>query len=368
MGFDSGSVSVRAFYLPEALNPSVVEAFARHAAPPISTLDREPLYGWVSGRHLLDRDLSEENCLIGGYLYVTLMKAERKIPEALLRAHCRLEEQAEMQARGAVALPRAVRSEIKAGVIEQLMPAMPPTLTGIPVVIDFSTQTLYASAMSDKQIDLLVQHMRETVGSVPVPMTPETSALKRKQLNFRDLDISCFAPNPDDVPGVSDALGHDFLTWLWYFWEREGGNLHVDGSDPFGVMLEGPLMFVMEGDGAHETVLRKGMPLLSAEAKAALEGGKKLKRAKLTLARGEELWVTTLDATDFGFRGLKMPKGDSQLDPISRFQERMLALDVFMRAFATLFDEFLDARRDARRWRETVEGMRAWIRDRRTQA
>ncbi len=368
MGFESGSISVRAFYLPERVDAGVIEAFARHAAPPISTLDREPLYGWVSGRHLLDRDLSEDNCLIAGYLYVTLMKAEKKIPEALLRAHCRLEEQAELQARGVASLPRAVRSEIKAGVIEQLMPSMPPTLTGIPVVIDFSTQTLYASAMSDKQIDLLVQHLRETIGCVPVPVTPETAALKRKQVNFRDLDMTCFAPTPEDVPGVSDALGHDFLTWLWYFWEREGGQFRFDGSDSFGLMLEGPLMFVMEGDGAHETVLRKGMPLLSSEAKSALVAGKKLKRAKLTLVRGEEIWATNLDATDFGFRGLKMPKGDQQLDPVSRFQERMLGLDTFMRGFAALFDLFLDARSSGASWSATTEAMRSWIAERKTQA
>jgi hypothetical protein len=295
------------------------------------------------------------------------MKAEKKIPEALLRAHCRLEEQAELQARGVAVLPRAVRSEIKAGVIEQLMPSMPPTLTGIPVVIDFSTQMLYASAMSDRQIDLLVQHLRDTIGCVPVPVTPETAALKRRQVNFRDLEMTCFAPVPEDVPGVSDALGHDFLTWLWYFWEHDGGQFRLDGDDPFGLMLEDPLMFVMEGDGAHETVLRKGMPLLSTEAKSALVAGKKLKRAKLTLARGEEVWVTNLDATDFGFRGLKMPKRDQQLDPVSRFQERMLALDTFMRAFGVLFDRFLDVRSNGASWSETTRSMRDWIEERKTQ-
>ena len=52
-------------------------------------------------------------------------------------------------------------------------------------------------------------------------------------------------------------------------------------------MLEGPLTFFREGEGAHEAVLRKGTPLNSREAGTALYCGKKLKRAKLVLAEGD---------------------------------------------------------------------------------
>ena len=99
MGFDRGSVSFRLFYLGKSFGPLLAAKFAAQAAPPIETLGAEPIEGWVAGRHLLDTDFAEENCVFGGYLHASLMRAERKIPEALLRAHCRLDEEVQLRAR-----------------------------------------------------------------------------------------------------------------------------------------------------------------------------------------------------------------------------------------------------------------------------
>jgi hypothetical protein len=142
-----------------------------------------------------------------------------------------------------------------------------------------------------------------------------------------------------------------------------GGLLSLGALGQFGVMVEGPLMFVMEGSGAHETVLRKGEPLRSAEAKTALLGGKKLRSAKITLAREDEAWQATLRAEDFSFRGLKLPKG-APLDPVSRFQERMLALETFREAFLGFFDRFMDERADGAEWARTRADIHTWVRER----
>lgn len=359
MGFDSGSVNFRLFYLTQRFGPDVVEAFARRAAPPIETLGQDPLHGWVSGRHLLDRDLSEENCIFGGYLHACLMRAERKIPEALLRAHCRLAEQIELKARDATHLPRQVRAEIKSSVIERLLPGMPPTLTGLPVALDFRSDLMLAGAMSDKQIDVLSPYFRDTTGSMPVLLTAETAALKRKQVNANDLDPVCFSPDPAVEGGVEPSLGMDFLTWLWFYWESEGGNVRLDGGAPFGFMLEGPLTFFREGQGAHEAVLRKGTPLNSREGGTALLCGKKLKRVKITMAQGDRQWIATVDA-DFGFRSLKLPKSE-QIDPVGLFQERMLSIEFFWSSFLGMYDRFLDLRRNRQEWPKTVASMRTWV-------
>ncbi len=360
MGFDRGGVSFRMFYLTQSFGPELVERFAEHAAPPIETLSHEPIQGWVTGRHLLDTRLTEDSCVFGGYLHASLMRAERKVPEALLRAHSRLEEEVQLRARNATTLPRQVRSEIRDEIFERLLPSMPPTLTGLPVVVDFRNDRALAGAMGDTQVERFCGAFRETTGVMPVMLNAETAALKRKHLNSRDVSSVSFSPDPEVPPDGNVDLGMDFLTWLWWWWESEGGIFRADKTGPqFGMILEGPVTFFREGEGAHEAVLRKGNPFDSREAGIALLGGKRVKRAKFTLAQGETLWQATVDA-DFGFRGLKLPKGE-QMDVSGQFQERMLQIETFTDVFFGLYDRFLDQRMDSAAWKKTVTSMREWV-------
>ncbi len=362
MGFEGGQISFRVFELAEALAPEVLEHFARDAAPPIETLDREPIEGWVSGQHLLDRRIEPDNCLMASaYLHLNWMRAERKIPEALLRAHCRIEEEVERRARNVVSLPRKVRAEIRTAVSDRLLPEMPPSLTGIPMLIDLRNRRLLAGTLADKATDSLCQAVKRSIGVTPVMLTPETVALRRKQVNVNDLDAQVFTPN-DQVEAKDWLLGDDFLTWLWSDWERSGGVFHLAGEPlPFGFMLEGPLLFVHNAEGAHETVLRKGSPLLSAESGTALWFGKKLRRARFVLAQGDALWQTTLDASTFSFGGMKLPEDKTQTDPMGRFHARMLALERFFEAFMALFNRFLELRCDATAWQRELEAIHAWV-------
>jgi hypothetical protein len=360
MGFDSGSVSFRLFYLKPSFGPDLVARLAAHAAPPIETLGREPIQGWVTGRHLLDTRLTEESCVFGGYLHASLMRAERKIPEALLRAHRRLEEEAHHIARGVGGLPQAVRREIRDAIFTRLLPTMPPTLTGLPMVLALRDNRLFAGALSDAQMDRFGPAFREAAGVLPIALNAETAALQRRQVNARDLETLSFSPDPEVPPETAPDLGLDFLNWLWWWWETEGGMFHLErDGQPLGMMLEGPLTFVREGKGAYEAVLRKGTPLNSREAGVALLGGKRLRRAKFLLAQGEQSWSATVDA-DFGFRGLKLPKGEA-LDPSGAFQERMRLIETFTDAFMNLYDRFLEQRGRAAQWRQTVDAMRAWV-------
>jgi len=359
MAFDSGSVSFRLFYLQRSYDSSLVEAFAKNAAPPLSSLNKDPISGWVTGRHLLDREITEEKCVLGPYLHAMYMRAEKKVPAPLLRAQCKLEEDVEMRAREADSLPRAVRSEIKQRVEESLLPNMPPTLSSIPLVVDFRNDLLIAAALSDKQIDTLSPVFKETAGTLPILLTPETAALKRKQLNANDLEPVTFSPDDTLEPPAESSLGMDFFTWLWFAWEKEGGVYHLPDGREFGVMLEGPLTFYREGKGAFEAVLRKGTPINSREAGTALLCGKKLRRAKVIIGQGDNVFSATLDA-DFAFRSLKLPKGE-QMDPVGRFQERMLFVETFWSAWLTLYDRFLDLRSDPKQWPKTLDAMRQWI-------
>lgn len=358
MGFESGVLSLSMFYPSRKLERDVIEAFARDALPPLEMLGRDPIHGWVTSRHLLDRHITEDTATVAGRLRVTLAKAERKIPEALLRAECKMEELAEIEVQRLDFLPRAKRIEIRKEVTDRLFPNMPPTLTGIPIAYDGAENLVYAGATSDKQIDALVQVFKHTTGIDLIPLTPGTAALKRKGRSVKDLPPTSFSPDcPDALAG--ESIGMDFLTWLWFFYEVHGGNLMV-GEQPAGIMIEGPLTFFMQGQGAHQMVLRNGAPLVASEAKTALLNGKKLQRAKVVVAIGEESWSATVDAETFVMRGIKLPKGEA-LDPVSRFEERMLALGRFRDLFLNMYDRFLDERLDTARWNESRAAIHAWL-------
>lgn len=364
MSIESGSISGRFLHVPRALPPDIVERFAARAMPPLETLEDGTIEGWVTGRHTLDRNITDETAFHGGFLRMRLSQAERKIPNELLIAECRIEELAHLQAQGVEKVRGSVRREIRRSVEERLLPQAQPHIHSMQLVHDDSASRMITTAINDKQLDALQVHFTQAVGFSLVPETPDLAAMKRCQVNVRDWSPASFTPERDDEE-VSHDPGLDFLTWLWFVAEAKSGLVKVEDMGQIGIMIEGPLLMVMEGAGSHEALVRKGEPMLSAETKGALLSGKKLRRAKLTLARGDQAWTCTMDAVSFVFRGLKLPEGE-KLDIISKFQERMDLLRTFHDAFFGLFDIFVRVRTNGPLWHEECKQIHAWVANRRT--
>ena len=117
-----------------------------------------------------------------------------------------------------------------------------------------------------------------------------------------------------------------------------------------------------EGAGAHETILRKGVPTASPEAGACLRAGKKLTKAKVSMTFADQaVWEFQIDADTFAFRSMKVPENDDEvLDPISRFQDRMIKVEQVVDGWYALYDVFVDERRNPKKWSQTLADMRAW--------
>ncbi len=359
MGFESGNVNFRLFYLQPEFDSSLVERFAAHAMPPIATLGYEPIHGWAGADHPLDREITEEHCCFTSAIHLTYVTAEKKIPPSTLTAFCKVEESIERKAREIEFLPRAVKMEVKQRVTDMLIKDALPVFATLPLVVDLRNRLLLAAAMSDAQVDKLLPAFKETAGTMPVLLTPETAALRRRQMNVNDMIPVLYTPDDHIEVPYEISLGTDFFTWLLFYWEKEGGAFPLDG-DTCGMMIEGPLTFYHEGAGAHEAVLRKGTPLDGRELGMALYCGKKLRKAKVTFTRGETIVSATLDAADFSFRGMKLPKGE-QGDAVGQFQERMAGIEFFWTCWLTLFDRFLDLRANPAAWEATVEKIKSWI-------
>lgn len=362
MGFEKGSLSFRMFFASRDFVEADVDKFAAAAFPPLNTLAEEEIHGWVAGRHLLDRNITEETAYLGGYLRLTLTQAKKTVPASLLSAECAVEEMAAMEAEDKQYLNQQARSEIKKSVKERLMPDMPPQLKGIDFVFDERSHMVYATATSEKQLDAFVLSLMQTSGVMAQVADPENMAAKTAGIDVHNWPPTSFSAELEDGM-VDGTAGREFLMWLWYCSEKRGGLANIPDVGEIAYMVEGPLTFVMEGKGAHEISLKKGEPMLSAEAKTSLLSGKKLKKAKVQFVRGEEAWAFTFDADEFVFRSLKLPQTET-FDRVGKFQERMVLLETFREIFFHLFGEFVKERDAAKDWKDTKAAMRQWVADR----
>jgi hypothetical protein len=355
MAFESGSVSFRMFYVPGSIPETIHEKFADDVLGSIDHLLDEELHGWVGARHLLDREIHEASAWPSGFLRLTLCQAQRKIPASLLRAECRMEEMVWMQAEHRDYVNRQQKAEIKQQVIEKLLPTMPPQLKGIDFCYDPKAKMLYASALSDTQLDAFQLNFTKTSEAKLIPVDPVSAAWKEAKCRADQWPRWGFAAEQ----WADTAPGREFLMWLWYMSEAQGGEVALPEGGTFAVLVEGPLLFDQEEQG--ETAIRKGEPMVSAETRAALLSGKKLRRAKLTLARGgEEVWTCTLDADTFVIRSLKLPKTEA-IDAEGRFQERMEMIDTFRQAFLGLYSTFCKLRDDEKACKALGGEMKSWM-------
>lgn len=358
MSFEKGNISFRVFHLQDELAAEAsIEKFANHCAPPIETLSTSAIGGWVTWRHLFDSDITLEKCYFPPWFHIALMKAEKKIPPKLLRAYCRMEEDIELRARNLEFLSRKDKAEVKARVVDQLLPDMPPTLTSIPTIVNFSQKYVYAEAMSEKQLDAFGKAFRETTGHQIYMMNAQVTALARRGVNFTDVTPSLFTDDDSVTPDTNCDPGLEFLTWMLYKADTDGGDFRSRIDEQCYFMLEGPVTFFREGKGAHEAVLRRGTPIHSRECGIALLCGKKLRSAKVSMTIGEKAWSCTL-GSDFSIRSLKLPKDDEEKNPT--FEDRMTLVDTFVNAFFDLYDTFVKLRVDAKKWEKCVMEMRKW--------
>ncbi len=339
MPFDRGSFTFAMFDIPEKLPENFISQFATRRAGTLDSVTDEPQIGWVTGFHLLDTVISEESAQMGGCYYLALRQAVRKIPTTLLNAVCKREEQAYMRANNLEYVSSKMKKQIREEAIEKHILKMPPTLSGIPMVLEPHERLLYVGASSRRQLDQFIEFFFQTLKIEPVQLSPAL-LLERiggiTEASFPSLNIG---GQPDATP----VIGRDFLMWLWFYSETKG-KLEVPDYGEFELMIEAPLVLVSSGDaqGSEEVTVKKGdSPLRSSEAKAAMLSGKKLRKAKLTMTRANQIWTGSFDADQFAFGSFKTPEPE-EMNADEIFAERVRNLAIFRSGLMMFFKKFCE--------------------------
>lgn len=106
-------------------------------------------------------------------------------------------------------------------------------------------------------------------------------------------------------------LGREFLTWLWFRCEVEGGNFEVGGTELGLVVEDGLALATLEPDGAKVSI-RGGTPTTRPEAAGALGTGLLLRKAKFVLASGDREWQFSLEGENLDVGSVKVPDPPEQ--------------------------------------------------------
>ncbi len=164
----------------------------------------------------------------------------------------------------------------------------------------------------------------------------------------------------DERP-LLNHLPSEFLTWLWWISERDGGNLnlgpelgtilvYVDDRIAFRGVEDDKPRAVMTGENASSTL----------EARAALAGGRVVKELRLAIKREEREYSVVLKGLYLDISGAKLPglvKGAVE----EVLYDRMYLLEELSFIEAGLLQRFA-RERTSPGWRdETLPAMRAWV-------
>ena len=105
-------------------------------------------------------------------------------------------------------------------------------------------------------------------------------------------------------------LGEEFLTWLWFRRDTEGGEFEI-GERRVEITIDDFLSFAPGESDETEQTLRKGLPTRTAEARAALRDGRRVRCAKLLVADRDQHWSLVLDGPTLQMRSVRMGEEDA---------------------------------------------------------
>lgn len=281
---------------PHADKLELIEAAAAKAAMPISDTEKMPdgiSIGFASGTVLLNGKIDVINSVIDGYVALNVRSTAKKIDAGMLKALIQCEEAACMEARNAEFVLQKERNRIKEEAVERLMKDAKLSVKGTQFVLD--GDRLLIGATSDRDCDTVCALIAKDLGIVP--------GLVRHS----------------NAKGETFGAGREFLTWL-FTTVQSGAELPGDVK----AMVEGPLELLAPDSEDYQDCAKAkiegGTVANSVELNTMLDQKKNIRKAKLSLVRGEDVWRFTFDADAWNFSGLELPKS------CSTFAERIQAI------------------------------------------
>ena len=248
--------------------------------------------GWVSAENFLDTDFEDQKVFANQYLTLALRVDKKAVDARLFKALLAREIDKAKKAGNKEKLRPAEKKEIKDRLHRQLLAEAQPARRTYDLCWDVNAGRAYFFAVGDKTQDFFRDSFQKTFHLEPIQMT----------VNARFTAAAGEEPPPD-----LDDPGREFLTWLFWRTDSEGGKFTLPKSGDVHLWVEDRMLFKDATEKPASCALGGGDPARAPEARASLFGGKRLSRVKLGLKRGEREWSFTLDGETLDLTGLKLP-------------------------------------------------------------
>ncbi len=165
-------------------------------------------------------------------------------------------------------------------------------------------------------------------------------------------------------------LGEEFILWLWFRWEIEGGEFPMGSTGSLftgkptsvvGIAIDDLVVFAAPGQDETQQTLRHGLPTRTAEARQALRSGHRVAKARLIVAEGSRQWTVTLDGARMSLGSVKLPEDDVDCESaIDRTVDRAANWLALHEIVSVLYGQFLRVRVGAE-WKQESQRLASWM-------
>lgn len=154
-------------------------------------------------------------------------------------------------------------------------------------------------------------------------------------------------------------LGHEFLTWVWFYIETRNGHLKVGQFGSFCIQIEEKMTLSSPSGAVREHILKGNAPAFAEEAQIALLGGKHLTECKFYLTQEDRTWSWIMRGHDLSLKSIRLPASKSKNEK----SERLENLEILVAVVDALFELFKSSRISDKSKNQIVE-MQNWALDR----
>ena len=338
--------------LTDNFNDFIDEGLKKNAFSNLVGKATEKNLGWTSLENVLDTDFTYAKYKCGANLIFALRVDRVTIPPSLLKLKVMEAEKASLAESGKKRLYRHEREEIK----ERVQLELRAKALNIPAFHDVcwlpEKNCLMFGSTTANIIEDFEKYFKESFNLTLQPFLP-------------------WEPLPADSKVESGAAanpifwGREFLTWLWFKSEERNGIINIPAGGDHEIIFLHRLVLA-SGEGEYsESVVCQGLHSDMKEGREALRQGKKIKEARLRLAKDTAKWEFTFKADYFQFQSLKLPMTtDNEEEEADREGQNMERIYLVVRAMETmeqLFACFLRLRLSPQWDKEELPRMGKWL-------
>lgn len=381
MPIESGPITFRRFAVegkfPKSPNQETLDKLAayvleigEHSVPDAIE------YGWSGGRHVFDATFSFEHNVFVDALSFAMRIDTNRVPADVRRAYQIMEEDAAAaESVGRKRAPRDAKQAARDRVDQDLKGGKYRRSKLVHVLWDLPTGMIYTSA-SGKALEKLHELFTRTFDGELLPLSAGSLAHRKLEATGRRRDYEDFRPTrftagpggerqAPEYPWVTkgdkakDFLGNEFLLWLWYTAEHNGGQIATPSAGDVTILLERILELECAYGFSGKDLLRGGGPTEMPETRDALRTGKVPRRAGFSLEAGAGTYQFTFQAEQFLCTSVKLPDVEADTPRVA-VEERIALLRDLGNAIDGLFEAFLKVRASSK-WESQTSDIRRWI-------